>query len=206
MTFYPVFLDLAGRRVVLVGGGAVAWQKIPALLEAGARIDLVSPEVVPEIEALNKEGRLKWHARPYQKTDIKEARLVIAATDNPDVQKTVACDCRSQGIWVNVVDVPPLCDFIAPAIVRKGPVQVAVSTGGAAPALAKYLRMKLENALDPAYADFAVMVGRYRADILKLPKDRRRALWDKLVNDAFFQNIRDHGIGQAESQLREWLK
>ena len=116
MKYYPVYLNLKNRAILLVGGGPVATQKLRVLLDCQASIHVVAPRAIPEIRRLARDGKIKWSARSYRITDMKGAVLAIAATDDPALQKKIAADARSRGIWVNVVDVPPLCDFIAPAI------------------------------------------------------------------------------------------
>jgi siroheme synthase-like protein len=191
--------------VLLVGGGKVALQKLPALLEAEAALRVVAPEVLPEIEAGAREGKFVWHARRYETADVHQAALVIAATDDAALQKQVAADCRARNIWVNVVDVVPLCDFIAPALVRQGDVQVAISTGGAAPALAKFLRRKLEPIIGPEYGALARLVRQVRPEILKMPKARRDLLWDRIVSEPFIEEVRRDGPARAEERLKEWI-
>ncbi len=205
MNYYPIYLDLKGRTVLLIGGGDVALQKIKALLDAGARVRLVSPEGNGAFQQLALEKKIRWARRAYRASDLKGARLVIAATDNPKEQKRISKDCRARGIWANIVDVTPLCDFIAPAVVRRGDIQIAISTGGAAPAFAKYLRQKLEQLVGPEHEAFIAMVKEARPKILKLAKEKRRALWERLVNDSFFQDIRSKGIPQARKYLDQWI-
>jgi siroheme synthase-like protein len=205
MKYYPVYLDLKAKSVLVVGGGTVALQKIPALLEGEAQVHLVSPEALPEIEQLAVQGRITWSRRGYQREDLDGASLVIAATDDPELQKRVASEARARRIWVNVVDVPPLCDFIAPAIVSRGEIQIAISTGGAAPALAKFLRQKLEPILGPEYAEFVEIVRRHRPEILKLKKEKRMSLWECIVSEPFFEQIRREGPEKAEARLKEWI-
>jgi precorrin-2 dehydrogenase/sirohydrochlorin ferrochelatase len=205
MKYYPVYLNLKGRRVLLVGAGDIGLQKLGPLLRSHAQVHAVAPQALPAISRLARDGKIKWSKRSYRTGDMSGAALVIAATSDPVLQKKVARDARSQGIWVNVVDVPPLCDFIAPAIVSRGDLQIAVSTGGAAPALAKYLRKKLESAISPEHAQFVAMVKKWRPAILKLPKDKRKRLWSRLVNDSFLNAIRQDGIANAERKLKEWM-
>jgi len=189
----------------LIGAGEIGLQKIRAFLDSGAQVHVVAPEALPEIEALAQEGRVRWSKRGYETADLDGVTLVIAATDDPALQQRIAAESRERRIWVNIVDVPPLCDFIAPAIVRRGDIQVAISTGGAAPALAKFLRQKVEQVLGPEYADFVQMVKQYRPDILKLPKPQRMDLWNRMVNDDFMAQIRRDGIAPAEARLKEWI-
>jgi siroheme synthase-like protein len=205
MKYYPVYLNLKGRRVLLVGAGVIALQKLGALMECQALVHVVAPEALPEIRSHSRDGKIKWSKRPYKLSDLDKVTLVIAATDDVGLQKKVAKEARARGLWVNVVDVPPLCDFIAPAIVSRGDIQIAISTGGAAPALAKHLRKKVESILGQEYADFVAVIGRLRPAILKLPKERRASFWECVVSEPFMKDIRENGIARAEKLLKEWI-
>lgn len=200
-----MYLNLQDKNVLLVGAGEIAWQKMPALLEADARVHVVAPEALPAIESLAKDKKIRWSKRPYESHDVEGAYLVIAATDDTALQPRVAEDARRRGIWVNVVDVPPLCDFIAPAIVRHGDIQMAISTGGAAPALAKYLRRRFETALGPEYNDFMTLAKHYRPSLMKLPKKRRMAIWGCLASDWFLEKLQREGVSAGESLIKEWI-
>ena len=190
---------------MLVGAGEIGRQKLPALLACEAHIHVVAPEALPEIEAMAQAGKIKWSKRSYDKADVEGVSLVIAATNDPVLQKEIVSDAHAKNIWVNIVDVPPLCDFIAPAVIDRGDIQIAISTGGAAPALAKYLRRKLEPMIGKEYEDFAKAVQKLRPDILKLPKERRVSFWECVVSDSFFEEIRSGGISAAEARLKEWI-
>jgi precorrin-2 dehydrogenase/sirohydrochlorin ferrochelatase len=181
LKYYPVYLHLKGRSVLLVGAGKVAEQKLRQLLDSGARIHVVSPMAEPGIRRLAQDDKIKWSKRLYKTSDTRGVCLVIAATDDPRLQKKIAHDARRRSIWVNVVDVPGLCDFIAPAIVSHGDMQIAISTGGAAPALAKHLRKNLEQLMTLGYDDFVKTAKKLRPAILKLPKEKRLAVWRKLI-------------------------
>ena len=191
--------------MLLVGAGEIARQKLPNLLDCQAQVHVVAPEALPDIQAKARDGKIQWSARSYIKTDMKGASLVIAATNDAVLQKKIVKDAHARGIWVNVVDVPALCDFIAPAVIGRGDIQIAISTGGAAPALAKYLRRKLEPLLGQEYEEFARMVKKWRPDILKLPKDERTTFWQHVVSDSFFDDIRSGGIAAAETRIKEWI-
>jgi len=205
MKYYPIYLNLKDRPVLLVGAGEIGLQKIKGFLESEAQVHLVSPEALPEIQAIVAEGRVRWSKRGYETRDLEEVVLVIAATDDPVLQQRIAAEARARSIPVNIVDVPPLCDFIAPAIVARGDIQIAISTGGAAPALAKFLRQKVEGVLGPEYADFVRIVQGLRPDILKLPKPQRLGLWSCIVSEGFLDQIRREGPARAEAQVKEWL-
>lgn len=159
---YPVFLDLAGVRVLVVGGGRVALRKAGGLAEAGAAVTVVAPEVVAELAALAVEVE----RRAYAAGEAGGYQLVITATDDPSVNAQVAADATAARVWVNSADDPDNCSFILPAIARRGPVTVAVSTGGASPALAGHLRTQIEqDVLTPAVEGAARELASQRAEI-----------------------------------------
>jgi len=152
MGYIPIFLDVTGRQCVVVGGGEVAARKVEALLEAGARVTVVSPTLSPPMKAIVANRLVTHLARNYERGDIRGCVLVYAATDDPKVHRELAAEARALGIPVNVVDVPELCSFIAPAVVKRGALQIAISTGGASPAFAARLRRNLEDQFGDEYA------------------------------------------------------
>jgi precorrin-2 dehydrogenase/sirohydrochlorin ferrochelatase len=150
---HPIFLDLGGQPVVVIGGGKVAERKVVMLLEAGARITVVSPEVSERIETLAGEGRIALWQRAYRTGDLQGCRLAYAATSDSAVNQAVRREASDSGIWLNAVDQPDLCDFITPAIVRRGDLTIAVSTNGRCPALARQIREDVEHQYGPEYAE-----------------------------------------------------
>jgi len=152
MGYIPIFLDVTGRQCVVVGGGEVAARKVESILEAGARVTVVSPRLSPQMAAMVDNGLVTHLARNYERGDIRGCVLVYAATDDPKVHRELAAEARALGIPVNVVDVPELCSFIAPAVVKRGALQIAISTGGASPAFAARLRRNLEDQFGDEYA------------------------------------------------------
>ena len=165
LTYYPVFLNLNGKRCLVFGGGQVAEDKVSKLQGTGARISIISPEVTPALQARSQSGELEWHAREYQPGDLEGAFLGIAATNLPQVNRRISQEAERLGVMLNVVDDPAQCTFIAPSIVQRGPVTLAISTGGASPALARKLREALSN--DPAleWADLAGVLSRARKQV-----------------------------------------
>ena len=157
---YPIFLDLDGRRCVVVGGGEVANRKARKLLQARAEVVVVSPEVKPELESVAVEV----HRRPYRGGDLERAFLVFAATGRRGVNAAVAREARGRGIPVNVADVPSEGDFALPSVLRRGQLQVAVSTGGASPTLARRIRYELESTFGSEWAGVVDELGRARRD------------------------------------------
>ena len=148
VVLYPIFLDLSGRRCVVVGGGEVASRKARKLLQARAEVVVISPEIKAELESVAVE----IHRRPYKEGDLDDAYLAFAATDSREVNAAVAREAKERGIPVNVADRPSEGDFAAPSVLRRGGLQVAVSTGGASPALARRIKDELEESFGPEWA------------------------------------------------------
>src|SRR4051794_23051383 len=144
--FYIACLKLTGRRCVVVGGGEIGLEKVEGLLASGGSVVLIAPEAVPELQDLAAEGSIAWERREYRPEDLERTFIVIAATDDTDVNIRIFEDAERRAMLVNVVDVPPLCNFILPAIVRTGPLAIAISTAGASPALAKRIKREIAAA------------------------------------------------------------
>jgi precorrin-2 dehydrogenase len=158
--FYIACLRLSGRRCVVVGGGEVALEKVEGLLACDGDVCLIAPEARPELRELAREGSIRWERRAYAgRADLEGVFMAIAATDETEVNIAVYDDAERRAMLVNVVDVPPLCNFILPAIVRSGPVAIAISTAGASPALAKRMKREIAAAFGPEYAQLAVLLN-----------------------------------------------
>jgi precorrin-2 dehydrogenase/sirohydrochlorin ferrochelatase len=160
--FYIACLRLKGRRCLVVGGGDIGLEKVEGLLACDADITLVAPDAHPALEELAREGSIQWRRRQYEAADLEGCLIAIAATDDTDVNIRVFYDAEERAMLVNVVDVPPLCNFILPAIVRTGPLAVAISTAGASPALAKRMKREIAELFGDAYAQLAVMLNDVR--------------------------------------------
>ena len=165
--YYPVFLNLTGKRCVIIGGGTIAEGKISKLKETGAQVTIISPDATPAIQKLAKKGVVEWTAREYRPGDLEGAFLGIAATDKRQVNQQIFQEATELGVVLNVVDDPELCAFIAPSIVQRGPVTVAISTGGTSPALARKLRESLADAPALEWADLAHVLSKARKEIKK---------------------------------------
>jgi precorrin-2 dehydrogenase/sirohydrochlorin ferrochelatase len=163
--YYPLFLDLTQRCCLVVGGGTVAERKVQGLLEAGAEVVVVSPTLTEALRAWAGDSLLTYLPRAFRDEDVKGCALVIAATGDVEVNAHVAKTARHFGIWVNVVDTPAVCDFIAPAVVRRGALQIAISTGGRSPMLAKRLRQGLEALIGAEYGELADILGAMRTSV-----------------------------------------
>ena len=157
--FYIACLRLSGRRCLVVGGGEVGLEKVEGLLTCDAAVVVVAPSAHPVLEQLAAEGSIAWERRGYRASDLEGAFLVIAATGDTEVNIAVAEDAEARSMLVNVVDVPPLCNFILPAIVRSGPLAIAISTAGASPALAKRMKREIAEQFGEHYARLAVLLN-----------------------------------------------
>jgi siroheme synthase-like protein len=157
--FYIACLRLKGRRCIVVGGGDIGLEKVEGLLACDADVTLVAPEAHPALVELSLEGSITWHRREYESGDLDGALIVIAATNDTDTNVRVFEDAENRAMLVNVVDVPPLCNFILPAIVRTGPLAVAISTAGASPALAKRMKREIGEQFGEPYATLAVLLN-----------------------------------------------
>lgn len=160
---YPAMLLIEGVRALVVGGGPVAARKARTLADAGAEVSVVAPRVGPELNALADAGLVRLRTRAWRPSDSSDAVLVVAATDDPKLNSQVADDARREGRWVNVVDDAALSTFIAPAVVTRGGLTLAVSTSGASPALAVLLRDRLDRAFGPEWAEYVALLARVRA-------------------------------------------
>jgi precorrin-2 dehydrogenase / sirohydrochlorin ferrochelatase len=156
---YIACLKLKGRECLVVGGGDIGLEKVEGLLACDGSVTLVAPDAVPELETYAAEGSITWERRGYEPTDLEGKFMVIAATNDSEINIGVYEDAEARAMLVNVVDVPPLCNFILPAIVRTGPLAIAISTAGASPALAKRMKREIADAFGEPYARLAIMLN-----------------------------------------------
>ena len=182
--FYVACLDLTDRRCLVIGAGPVALEKVEGLLTCGARVHVVAKSAIPEVDQLAASGNIQLELRSYVTSDLDDAFLVVAATSDPSTQQEVFEEAEARSMLVNVVDVPKLCNFILPAIVRQGPIAIAISTSGASPALAKRMKREIAGFLGPEHARLAEMLNEVR-DWAKreLPTyGDRREFFESIVN------------------------
>jgi precorrin-2 dehydrogenase / sirohydrochlorin ferrochelatase len=183
--FYIACLKLRGRRCLVVGGGEIGLEKVEGLLACDGTVHVVSPEVHPEVARLAQEGSITWEQREYAGLeDLEGTFMVIACTDDTDVNIGIYEDAETRAMLVNVVDVPPLCNFILPAIVRMGPLAIAISTAGASPALAKRMKREVTELFGEEYATLAVLLNEARGwakGTLPTYQDRK-AFFESIVN------------------------
>src|SRR5436309_1090973 len=190
--YYPAFLDLRRRRAVVIGGGAVAAQKVRGLLEAGARVTLVSPDLSADLEALAASGAIDAVRRPYQEGDLAGAAVAIAATDDRSTNRMVWEEAERRGVLLNAVDDVSHCHFIAPSVHRRGGLTVAVSSGGRSPALAVRLRQRIAHLVREEHARLADLLGSLREEITcRVPDPATRTrLWYDLVDSDLLEYLR----------------
>ena len=203
--YYPIYLDIENRDVVIIGGGTVCARKAETMMKYGARVTVISPEFTEEIEQWAADGKLALKRKHYDESDIDGANIVIASTDVQRVNEKIAADCRRRRIPVNVVDVTPLCEFIVPAIIDKGSIQLAISTGGKSPALARTLKEDLQQMIGPEYAEVNDVLGTLRDGAkATLPTDLdRKAFFDGIIARGILDMLREGRRAEAYQTIAD---
>jgi len=204
MMLYPVNLRLAGKSCLVIGGGRVGLRKIRTLLVCGARVTVISPEVVDSVQQLSTEGKIKLHRRPYLEGDLAGAFLVFAVTNNHLVQDRIAREAAERRVLLNIVDDPERCDFHVPAQIRRGELMLTVSTGGASPALAKLIREQLGEQFDGEYAAIVDLFARIREIVLggSDDSDANRLLFERLLKADLVGHVRAKQWGRVAAVLQ----
>lgn len=203
MPYYPINLNLNDRCCIVIGGGRVAERKVAGLLEYGARVSVVSPELTESLAVLQRQRRIEWIRRVYRQGDLLGAFLVIAATDDREVQELIQQEAAERNILLNVVDVPERCSFILPATVRRGDLTISISTAGNSPALARNLRLELENRFGTEYNILVAILGLVRPKVLAagLPQPENEAIFNRMLDPAMTGWIREKAWGILEEHL-----
>lgn len=202
---YPANLVLGGRRVLVVGAGAIAARKIDGLLACGAVVTVVALVVGADVAALAEAGAVELHQRGYLAADLDGVWLAVTATDDPAVNRAVFTDGETRRIWVNAADDPQSCSFTLPAVVRQGPIMVTVATGGHSPALATWLRAHVEKELGPEYAVLAELLAEARAGIRAEGGSTEGLSWLTAIDSGMLEMIRLGDVGQAKERLQACL-
>lgn len=206
-----MMVRVEGRKCLVVGAGKVAEEKIAGLLASGAHITVASPQAVPSIRKWARDGGVTWRKKKFSPGDVRGAFLVIAATNAPGVNKSVYEACRKFGVLCNAVDDPENCDFFYPAVVRRGALQIAISTNGNSPALASRLRRQLEKQFGPEWGEWVGQIGKLRRELLSQEpsaKVRRKRLLRMATPKGFrsFMHASDGNLKKAEMKSRSRLK
>jgi len=191
MQYFPMFFDINDRPCLVVGGGDVAVRKVALLLRAGAKVTVVSPELGESLAARNASQAISHLPRAFEEGDLDDRALVIAATDDKAVNRRISELCKARNLPVNVVDQPELCSFIVPSMIDRSPLQVAVSTGGAAPVLARLLRARLETMIPAAYGRLAELMDEFREQVKAriTNPEQRRHFWENVAQGSIAEMV-----------------
>lgn len=203
MNYYPAYLDLRGRLVLLVGGGRVAARKLASLIGAGARVRLVTPELAAETAAQLPHAMVEERRRGFAPADLEGVWLAVCATDDEAVNRDVARVAEEKRVFVNVVDVPPLCSFIVPASLTRGELMLAVSTGGASPAMARRLRERLEREFGPEWGPYLRLMRalRQRVTAQGRPAEENRPLFFALADSELLARVAARDAAGVEAVI-----
>ncbi len=199
---YPVNLVLRGRPCLVVGAGRVALGKIRGLLDAGANVDVVATRVIPEVRRLDG---VTLNERAYRSGEVAGYRLVVAATDDRQVNRQVYLDGEAAGVWVNSADNPDNCAFTLPAVVRRGPIMLTVSTGGRSPALSAWLRGRLSDELGPEYLTLLDLLVERREELLAQGVATEGLSWQEALDSGMLELVRTGRFAEAREHLRACL-
>lgn len=208
MAKYPIFLEMSGRKAVVIGGGAVAARKVAPLVDAGARVVVVAEAIAPTLQDAFALPRVEVILSPYRKEYLAGAILAIAATSDPQVNKQIYADCQQLEVLCNVVDEPSLCDFFVPAVVKRGDLQIAVCTEGHCPAYAGHLRRKLEELFTDDHGQFVKALEQARQDAIAIIADAdiRKAVIGHLAGDESFERFLRYGSSRWQDDARKLIQ
>jgi siroheme synthase-like protein len=203
LAYYPIFVDMTGRRVLVVGGGHVAEEKVMGLLRAdmAGRLTLVAPKLLPSLQKLLAEAKIDYVQREYRDGDMEGFDFVMIATDDGKVNAAIAAEGKRRRIWVNAADDPANCDFILPAVVRQGSIVLAASTGGSSPALARRLREELTDYLSEDFAALSDLLGEVRTELRRKGVTPDAETWQRAIDGQLRALLAQRRWGQAKARL-----
>ncbi|MDA1348427.1 MAG: bifunctional precorrin-2 dehydrogenase/sirohydrochlorin ferrochelatase [Chloroflexi bacterium] len=199
--YYPVFIDVKDRPCVVIGGGNIGEEKVHKLLDCDAKVVVISPEVNKGVQELVDGERVTWHRREYQDGDLEGSFIAIAATDDNGVNRRIAAEAEQRNVLLNVVDVTHLCTFIAPSVARRGEVSIAVSTGGASPALARKFREELTSSRLLEYADLAPLLSDARNELKRQGKTVDGDRWQTCLTEDLLNMVQSGRTDEARQTL-----
>ncbi len=207
MKYYPVNLNIKNRPCLVVGGGAVGTRKVNTLLVCGARVTVVSPDPTPQLKKLAAQGAIQLKERPYRSNDVEKKFLVIGATDDERLNRQISNDAERINTLCNIADRPEVCNFILPAIVRRGDLVITISTSGNSPAMAKKLRLDLEKQFGDEYADFLSLMGAIREKLLSQAHEpeAHKDLFNELIDRDLIALIKANNIIKINALLLDVL-
>jgi uroporphyrin-III C-methyltransferase / precorrin-2 dehydrogenase / sirohydrochlorin ferrochelatase len=208
MAFFPIFLTVKDHPCLVVGGGNTATRKIDLLLQADARIHVVAPSISTTLQNWVDTGRLTYRCGEFDEADLSNCRLVIAATNDNAINQRVSNAAKARQILVNVVDSPETCDFIVPSVLSRAPLQVAISTGGAAPVLARLLRARLESLIPAAYGQLAALMAKFREPLKQRFQNttERRDFWESVLQGSIAELVLSGQQERAQAALSQYLE
>ncbi|MDP2606389.1 MAG: bifunctional precorrin-2 dehydrogenase/sirohydrochlorin ferrochelatase [Deltaproteobacteria bacterium] len=205
MSYFPIILEMTGRRCLVIGGGLVAERKIAGLLDVGAEVTVISPKVTEAISHWSKNNSIQLEGRCYRIGDLAGYQLVFVATDDADVNDRVYQEGKSCGVWVNAADDPDHCDFILPAVIRRGDLAVAISTGGASPAATRAIREELDDYFTAEYAQLVQVAAEVRMELKEKTLNVGAGAWNSSLKGEFRRLIRAGRPEQAKEFLLKTL-
>ena len=206
VSLFPILLKLKAKKCVVVGAGKIAAAKAAGLVTSGARVEVIGPRAAEWIQSQARAGKVTWRRRRFVAADVEQASLVIAATNSNATNEAVFRACVKRGVWCNVVDDPERCDFFYPAVVRRGPLQIAISTNGRSPALARRLRIELEGQFGSEYGAWVEQVGEMRQKLRRRnlpPAERRRRLEQIASRDSFERFAAQRGPAKTQHSKKK---
>jgi len=207
VSYYPIMLDIKGERCVVVGGGEVALRKAQSLLDCGARVRVISPALCPDLDKMRDSKTIEYIAREYRDNDLDGAMLVVAATDDREVNTQIMQEAESLSMLCNVVDDPELSNFIVPSSLRRGSLTIAVSTGGKSPALARRIRTELEKHFGDEYDSLVSLVEQVRSDLSDRGVSMPGEVWQQALDlETLARLLRQGRRDEAKSRLLDMLE
>lgn len=199
--YYPIFLNVRGKKCLVVGGGEVALRKVQSLLERGASVEVVSPTLCPELSRMAGEGTIQALQRGYKAKDLQAALVAVAATDDAETNEGVAAEARRRGVLVNIVDDPQHSDFIVPSYLSRGDVIIAISTSGRSPALARKIRTKLEKDFGAEYAQLALLADEVRSELKRQGIAADSDAWQEVLDLGPLVELLKYGKRQEAKEI-----
>lgn len=203
--YYPVLLDVTDKPVVVVGGGLVSQRKLRLLLDSDARVTVIAPQATERIRAWASQGKIAWVVREYREGDLAGAWMAIIGTDDPAVNRRIVDEAHARHILINTADNAENCDFIVPAVVRRGDLTLAISTGAGSPAMARYLREELERLFPPEYAQLLQVLSEARVEVRRLAVSPDAERWQECIDDELKALIRAGDMEAAKTRLLRML-
>lgn len=203
MAYYPIFLDLRDRLTLIIGGGKVAERKVASLLRCGARVHLAARTLTTTLNNWKEEGSIRYLGKTYQPSFMDGAFLVMAATDDPELNRRVSKDAEARGILMNAVDQPEDCNFIVPSLLRRGGLTIAISTSGRSPALAKKIRKELESTYGEEYESYLALLGKIRSIVLQRgrPAEENKLIFQKIMESSLLDSLKEGNLNRAASTV-----